>query len=1653
MKYDDNAFSSALLRAHINEAKRELDVTDDFELEKMIRELKDGYVSVIEQKLLSNEMELELTLQQIRAMDKNPVVKQERLRLNLDDIYLDEEQQPNDEFLDILENRNVSDIQQQQQLQQQQKQQKQLLQLQQQQQQQKKEKQPISNRSDSSEYTDSSEGTLEDEFMRLRMQAARSGNPQMFANVVKMEKELAAIRVSDNPIFYAIEDMSNKPVTPNRIRDVEYGSDPSFKHLYDNIQKQLKLTEDLVQQNEEENSRIAKEIRNIKERGSHPPMPYPPRQPTMLSSDMFHNMPQQQQQNMQQDSRNIPDDSVGRQSSNPSPVPVLAQPPVLQEDEELKKLRLDHQKELEKLKYEQEKLQHEKELEEFRAKLERDKLEQQKQDDERKYKDQIEEQRRIARLRREQAKDAGFMALNQGATDADLAKQGMQLYFDYTIGLPTTTKSIALVYAIYDVETLQLKAPIRKTSICEADFMHESPFEIGNSQEPTQFKQGIFLIRRQYPREILTNPRPMKLIVEILSITQSGVQNEPPKADCLAWTMIYLVNLDLKLNEGLFRLPVFRPHVNASLRPNQLDQYYKRLQFIEIFIRIVAPDNFRRMEMFPVSPDTQEQYVVPDILKPPKFVPAPSTTNFTANGIGNSGIPGLGRGGSSPSPLGKLASRGRISRLGAPRGRGFVPTAASAFKLAAQSIVNLKIQDLVQEDQGEPEVIIQEPTDIPAIVEPTDTNQQVKQTGSGINSRNVSRPVTSRQLETTMEYEPMNGVGVSIDSCTNLKNLSVNDGKQYFIRIVLLYGETRAYHPKNNVPYLWETSRTSTFEDEKSVTVVEWNERTLFRQFLYQKNARILFQLFVDCEEEEEEQNQYKVEQPDSERPKSTSLGEAEDKKAHRKLLFWKAMQLFVTKSGDGIARIRLNEGIYNLRLDKAPMDLSTEPDSLGEYDLLPSLTLRIFSKGHEPAPTVAIRRKQGNPIFDSPSVTNSVSLSARDLHEKHGLVVCLDGAEDLPENVLITRVVFYYFSKRFAILGQNDIVNQELDSMCVNPVYNYTRDFVWIEYNEYKTEDELMKLQANAFKKNQITEDDLNVLLYIEAVDSTLGMRGVGYSVFEVFTNPPPPDDGDEEEIDIDHERVINFGKFKVPLHMVPIAARNNLVDRSYKAAPNIPCSSLLIRVDRMHRDKSNNLIKKPMVPVSQWEKLHGRKKNTQYQEIGEWRFVDKDLQLETKKGIHEKYEWKTARHILENLVKSTTKVDQWSYVLPKLNDRVPKNISSATINEKQKMLFQGNTKPALIIVPYIDSLGMNLSVESLVSLDEKTPSNSTVWFILVRLYKVAPGQSNNPDPIYEYICRRVNWGQTRPLHVVWKHEPVHVKDILRSPKTHDVVAVVRVFKLSNTLQLLQDEFAESALINVEAAIHEDSGHEEVNHPVNREEKSILNLIRLFGNNAKTEGREKMRKAIMAMTESQIEEVYNNQKMKSYVKVPPPKTKGSLQLEEFGWSVYSLLIDGSIIGTERTKFVRTGHFALPIIPGEFPPEVFGPLLGGTEVTQCLKPYLIKFKSNGALYMQVYDKQREYEQHYMNQKDTSVNRFAEYGSMHLANTGYFFGKIQSEKDKPFAYEQFLDEALIDAIEAAKTSSNKRRIIAAVRDQILNEVYTTLLAETKFDEAE
>ena len=130
---------------------------------------------------------------------------------------------------------------------------------------------------------------------------------------------------------------------------------------------------------------------------------------------------------------------------------------------------------------------------------------------------------------------------------------GFVVHWDYVFGIPKNRKFCQLVYAIMNGDE----------AIIEPQVVDPRPVQDQNTQ-----KNQCIIYENNNIREI----EPSKLTNLIIEVQMPTSMNNVEEYTSLGWTFINLFDLNLQLNRGKFKLPLYQPPIYKNVTADAVDQ-------------------------------------------------------------------------------------------------------------------------------------------------------------------------------------------------------------------------------------------------------------------------------------------------------------------------------------------------------------------------------------------------------------------------------------------------------------------------------------------------------------------------------------------------------------------------------------------------------------------------------------------------------------------------------------------------------------------------------------------------------------------------------------------------------------------------------------------------------------------------------------------------------------------------------------------------------------------------------------------------------------------------------------------------------------------------------------------------------------------------
>merc|ERR1711865_55321 len=325
-------------------------------------------------------------------------------------------------------------------------------------------------------------------------------------------------------------------------------------------------------------------------------------------------------------SKDLIDESALRQLT------VLSQGPL--KNTELYRLHMEHLSDLTKTRLEMDRLEQHQTLLQMQADLKRKTDEHEKEAEHELFMAEKRRQLRAARIQRILAKE--MPGNNNGEEmlsktyDSD---EGLFIWFDYALGVPTRFRKLQLVYCFAIDTQVQTKPKALPIADCEP--------------ENDQLQKAIFGGTRKVSKVGMAAHT--RVVMEVQSVTSTGAGGQP-RFESIGWTALdfftpmdgvkYEPGVRLELNSGLHRLPLQR----GSIQWTKLDDVtLPNNPHITIYVRIVNAGDNGRAKIMSIEPSvSQYNYRYPAAVK--------GVTRSKPKGGGKRGARGRrGRGRNGPS--------------------------------------------------------------------------------------------------------------------------------------------------------------------------------------------------------------------------------------------------------------------------------------------------------------------------------------------------------------------------------------------------------------------------------------------------------------------------------------------------------------------------------------------------------------------------------------------------------------------------------------------------------------------------------------------------------------------------------------------------------------------------------------------------------------------------------------------------------------------------------------------------------------------------------------------------------------------------------------------------------------------------------------------
>ena len=208
---------------------------------------------------------------------------------------------------------------------------------------------------------------------------------------------------------------------------------------------------------------------------------------------------------------------------------------------------------------------------------------------------------------------------------------GLTIFWDFVSGIPSKFKHCQLVYGLYEHGEERL----------EPKLVPKVPLELDAYK--STLSKAVFGTEHEVKR-LVSSPA-INLIVEVQLISDKTIQ--------FGWSVIEVFTAQRQLNEGLWKLPVFRPPTNLTI---ELRDFKRQVPVPNAFIfgRIAVPGS--KILQLGVNPDKTSEFFVPQSHNPA------ATPPMSRNPIGDSFLPPRS-GGYGVNPMANSGIAIRIERL------------------------------------------------------------------------------------------------------------------------------------------------------------------------------------------------------------------------------------------------------------------------------------------------------------------------------------------------------------------------------------------------------------------------------------------------------------------------------------------------------------------------------------------------------------------------------------------------------------------------------------------------------------------------------------------------------------------------------------------------------------------------------------------------------------------------------------------------------------------------------------------------------------------------------------------------------------------------------------------------------------------------------
>jgi len=284
---------------------------------------------------------------------------------------------------------------------------------------------------------------------------------------------------------------------------------------------------------------------------------------------------------------------------------VLSQGPL--KNTELYRLHMEHLSELTKTRLEMDRLEQAQTLVQMQADLKRKNDEHEKEAEHELFMSEKRRQLRAARIQRILAKEMpGGNDGNDMLSKVYDPDEGLFIWFDFALGVPTRFRKLQLVYCFAIETQVQTKPKALPVADCEP--------------ENDQLQKAIFGGTRKVSKVGMAAHT--RVVMEVQSVTSSGTGGQP-RFESIGWTALdfftpvdgvkYEPGVRLELNSGLHRLPLQR----GSIQWQKLDDVsLPTTPHITLYVRVVGAGDNGRAKIMSIEPSVcQYNYRYPNAIK------------------------------------------------------------------------------------------------------------------------------------------------------------------------------------------------------------------------------------------------------------------------------------------------------------------------------------------------------------------------------------------------------------------------------------------------------------------------------------------------------------------------------------------------------------------------------------------------------------------------------------------------------------------------------------------------------------------------------------------------------------------------------------------------------------------------------------------------------------------------------------------------------------------------------------------------------------------------------------------------------------------------------------------------------------------------------